>query len=111
MSKPQAYWRKLKERLKKEGNESVANCHALKMWAANEKMRLTNVAEAFGLRKQSRRLLECAKRAVEIAIEQDEATAMQWLETAFGILANKVDFLMPVRACPASGLWFALAEG
>jgi len=27
---PQAYWRKLKERLKKEGNESVTNCHALK---------------------------------------------------------------------------------
>jgi hypothetical protein len=25
-----AYWRKLKERLKKEGNETVTNCHALK---------------------------------------------------------------------------------
>ena len=28
---PQAYWRKLKERLKKEGNETVTNCHGLKM--------------------------------------------------------------------------------
>ncbi|MDP1676254.1 MAG: hypothetical protein Q8L88_05255 [Bacteroidota bacterium] len=28
-----AYWRKLKERLKKEGNETVTNCHALKMIA------------------------------------------------------------------------------
>lgn len=28
---PLAYWRKLKERLKKEGNETVTNCHALKM--------------------------------------------------------------------------------
>ena len=27
---PQAYWRKLKERLKKEGNETVTDCHALK---------------------------------------------------------------------------------
>ena len=27
---PQAYWRKLKERLKKEGNETVTNCHGLK---------------------------------------------------------------------------------
>ena len=41
---PQAYWRKLKERLKKEGNESVTNCHALKMIAADGKMRNTDVA-------------------------------------------------------------------
>lgn len=31
-----AYWRKLKERLKKEGNETVTNCHAFKMTAARE---------------------------------------------------------------------------
>lgn len=30
-----AYWRKLKQRLKAEGNESVTNCHALKMVAVN----------------------------------------------------------------------------
>ena len=42
---PQAYWRKLKERLKKEGNETVTNCHGLKMQAADGKMRLTDVAE------------------------------------------------------------------
>ena len=28
---PTAYWRKLKQRLKAEGNETVTNCHALKM--------------------------------------------------------------------------------
>lgn len=38
------------------------------------------VVESAALRRQSRRLLESAKRAVEIAIEQDEATAMAWLE-------------------------------
>ena len=38
---PQAYWRKLKERLKKEGNETVTNCHGLKMQAADGKMRFT----------------------------------------------------------------------
>lgn len=38
------------------------------------------VTESFNLRKQSKHLLECAKRAVEIAIEQDEKTAIQWLE-------------------------------
>ena len=28
---PNAYWRKLKQRLKEEGNETVTNCHALRM--------------------------------------------------------------------------------
>ena len=40
-----AYWRKLKQRLKAEGNESVTNCHALKLPAADGKMRLTDVAD------------------------------------------------------------------
>ena len=38
------------------------------------------IAESTALRRQSRRLLESAKGAVEIAIERDEATAMAWLE-------------------------------
>ena len=42
------------------------------------------VAESIGLRKESKRLLECAKRAVEIAIEEDEATALNWLEQVEG---------------------------
>ena len=39
------------------------------------------VDESFNLRKQAKDLLECAKRAVEIAIEQDEQIAMDWLES------------------------------
>ena len=42
---PQAYWRKLKQRLIEEGNETVTNCHALKMRSADGKMRLTDVAD------------------------------------------------------------------
>lgn len=42
---PLAYWRKLKERLKKEGNETVTNSHGLKMKAADGKMRMTDVAD------------------------------------------------------------------
>jgi len=42
---PQSYWRKLKQRLKEEGNETVTNCHGLKMKAADGKMRLTDVAD------------------------------------------------------------------
>ncbi|HNW82544.1 MAG TPA: BRO family protein [bacterium] len=42
---PPAYWRKLKERLKKEGNETVTNCHGLKMIAEDGKMRTTDIAD------------------------------------------------------------------
>lgn len=42
---PTAYWRKLKQRMKTEGNETVTNCHGLKMKAADGKMRLTDVAD------------------------------------------------------------------
>lgn len=38
------YWNKLKQRLKEEGNETVTNCHQLKMQAIDGKMRLTDVA-------------------------------------------------------------------
>lgn len=41
---PGAYWRKLKQRLKAEGNETVTNCHGLKMRATDGKMRVTDVA-------------------------------------------------------------------
>ena len=41
----QAYWRKLKQRLKEEGNETVTNCHALKMVSTDGKMRMTDVAD------------------------------------------------------------------
>ena len=40
-----AYWGKLKQRLKEEGNETVTNCHGLKMKATDGKMRLTDVAD------------------------------------------------------------------
>ena len=39
------YWNKLKERLKKEGNESVTNCHQLKFTASDGKLYLTDAAD------------------------------------------------------------------
>ena len=39
------YWKVLKNRLKKEGNETVTNCNQLKMPAIDGKMRLTDVAD------------------------------------------------------------------
>ena len=40
------YWNKLKQRLKEEGNETVTNCHQLKLPATDGKLRLTDVADA-----------------------------------------------------------------
>ena len=42
---PGAYWRKLKQRLKAEGNETVTNCHSLKLEAPDGKMRKTDVID------------------------------------------------------------------
>ena len=44
-----AYWRKLKQRLKEEGNETVTNCHGLKLPAADGKKRITDVADLEGI--------------------------------------------------------------
>ncbi len=41
--KARKYWNKLKERLKNEGNQTVTNCHQLKMLAADGKMRKTEL--------------------------------------------------------------------
>ena len=49
------YWNKLKERLAKEGNQSVTNCHQLKLAAADGKNYLTDVANAETLLRQTRR--------------------------------------------------------
>jgi len=47
---PLAYWRKLKERLLKEGgNETVTKCHGLKMMAQDGKMRKTDCADTEGI--------------------------------------------------------------
>lgn len=44
-----AYWRKLKQRLKKEGSESVTNCHGLKLEAADGKKYSTDCANTEGI--------------------------------------------------------------
>ena len=41
---PQVYWRVMKKRLLDEGNQTVTNCNAFKMQAADGKKRLTDCA-------------------------------------------------------------------
>lgn len=46
---PTAYWRKLKQRLKEEGNQTVTNCHGLKVQASDGKMRITDCLTTEGI--------------------------------------------------------------
>ncbi|MBW2145075.1 MAG: Bro-N domain-containing protein [Deltaproteobacteria bacterium] len=46
---PGAYWRKLKQRLKKEGSEVVTFCHGLKLVAPDGKFRKTDCANTEGI--------------------------------------------------------------
>ena len=43
------YWNKLKQRLKEEGNETVTNCHQLKLKALDGKYRMTDVVDIEGM--------------------------------------------------------------
>ena len=43
------YWNKLKQRLNEEGNETVTNCHQLKLKAKDGKYRLTDVCDIEGM--------------------------------------------------------------
>lgn len=43
------YWNKLKQRLNEEGNETVTNCHQLKLKAQDGKYRLTDVVDIEGM--------------------------------------------------------------
>ena len=43
------YWNKLKQRLKEEGNETVTNCHQLKLKAVDGKYRATDVVDIEGM--------------------------------------------------------------
>lgn len=51
---------------------------------AEQKKLSQMVQESFSLRRQSEQLLDCAKRAVELAIEQGEDVAMAWLKEKGG---------------------------
>ena len=46
---PQVYWRVMKKRLNDEGNETVTNCHQLKLKASDDKYRLTDVVDIEGM--------------------------------------------------------------
>ena len=62
------YWNKLKQRLKAEGNESVTNCHQLKLPAADGKKYKTDVAD-----------LEQLMRLIQSIPSKKAEPVKQWL--------------------------------
>ena len=72
------YWSKLKQRLKAEGNETVTNCHQLKMLAIDGKMRLTDVADTEQnqeIAKQGGEIAGTARRQIERKTGKSVVTA------------------------------------
>ena len=48
-NRPRKYWNDIKNKLKEEGNETVTNCHQLKLKASDGKYRLTDVVDIEGM--------------------------------------------------------------
>ena len=67
------YWKVLKHRLKKEGNETVTNCNQLKLRAADGKMRSTDVADT----EQLFRLIQSIPSPKSLIMKTKNMTAQQ----------------------------------
>ena len=82
---PTAYWRKLKQRLKAEGNETVTNCHGLKMTAHDGKKRLTDVADT----EQLLRIIQ----SIPSPLPRTPRSSAKWLQICWkmrGIKKNSI---------------------
>lgn len=83
-----AYWGKLKQRLKEEGNETVTICHGLKLRAADGKMRMTDVVDT----EQLFRIIQSipSPKAEPFKLWMAHVTSQCFL----GMLANQVAFYL-----------------
>ena len=98
---PIVYWRKLKQRLKEEGNETVTNCHALKMKAADGKMRLTDVATMEQVLRIIQSIPSPKAEPFKLWLAQTGADHLQDLEAAQQLreeLNNRMEARRDVRA-------------
>ena len=89
---PQAYWRKLKQRLKEEGNQTVTDCHTFKMQATDGKMRLTDVADTEQLFRLIQSILSHKAEPFKIWMSQVASNRLEQMQdpelTAKKILAS-----------------------
>ena len=86
---PTAYWRKLKQRLKAEGNETVTNCHGLKMTAPDGKKRLTDVADT----EQLLRIIQSIQEFCDSFINGSCQISFLWIIFNIPLLVCLVLFL------------------
>lgn len=77
---PQSYWRKLKQRLKEEGNQTVTDCHAFKLRAADGKMRLTDVADTEQLFRLIQSIPSPKAEPFKIWISQVASTRLEQMQ-------------------------------
>lgn len=87
---PTVYWRKLKQRLKAEGNETVTKCHGLKMTASDGKKRLTDVADT----EQLLRIIQ------SVPSKKLSRSSCGWLRSA-----ENASRKLSIRNRPSIGLW------
>ena len=90
---PAAYWRRLKQRLLPEGNETVTNCHGLKLKAPDGKMRLTDVADTEGGDG------ECATSGGTMQNCRVYRTAFSLIDTAISKIKEEISQLTEHRTC------------
>ena len=79
---PQTYWRVLKNRLKKEGNETVTNCNALKLRAAdaNQSFKVAAYRGWFETPKSS----SSKSKAYSVGFGDDNTTGIDLIEKENG---------------------------
>lgn len=66
--------------------DQVKNCLIPILDYQKQKEMKEKIAQSFDCRKKSKQLLEIAKQAVEVAIEKDEKTAMNWIDSSLNSL-------------------------
>ena len=97
-----AYWRKLKQRLNEEGNQTVTNCHALKMLAQDGKMRLTDVADTKQLLRLIQSIPSPKAEPFKIWLAQVGAERLDEIADPEKAILRGADFIVP-KVIPKTG--------
>lgn len=83
-----AYWRKLRQRLKKEGDEPVTDCHGLKLRASDGKLRMTDVADTERIFRIVRSLSSPKAEPCKVWMTQVASTRLEQMQDPEKILTS-----------------------
>ena len=81
---PRNYWKVLKNRLLKEGNQTVTNCNQLKLLAADGRMRLTDIADQEQLFRLVQSIPSPKAEPFKVLMHIAMATHINWLRSRMG---------------------------